>query len=90
MTTVSAFWTSLVRTVTPIVVAAVATFLANIGIPVDDEFRAAIDGLVGVAAGALWYAIVRLVEIFIAPKFGWLLGIAKAPEYEAKHAKTES
>lgn len=87
MSAVASFWASLVRTVTPIIVGWVVSLLVSAGIPVDDEFRGAIEGLVTAGAAAAWYAIVRLLETYVTPKFGWLLGLAKAPEYVGKHAK---
>jgi len=83
MTAVTTFWTSLVRTLTPMVVGWIVTMLTGIGLAVDEEFRGSIEGLVTVAFGVVWYVAIRLLETYVTPKFGWLLGIAKAPDYTA-------
>lgn len=68
----------LVRTAVPLVVA----FLANLGLVktlglTDDQLTNA----VSLVLGALYWLIVRLLEVYVAPRFGWLLGIARTPVY---------
>lgn len=90
MTAVTAFWTSLVRTLTPMLVGWIVTMFTGIGLAVDEEFRGSIEGLVTVGFGVVWYVAVRLLETYVTPKFGWLLGLAKAPEYAPNTTKPEA
>lgn len=68
---------SIVRTVVPYIVGAVAAQLARIGLHYDD---ATINVIVTVAVSSAYYAAVRYLET-LRPKFGWLLGLAKPPLY---------
>lgn len=72
---------SLVRTFTPIIVGAVLGWFATSGIALDPEFEAALTLVVGAAFAGLYYLAVRLFELYVSPKFGWLLGLAKPPIY---------
>lgn len=74
-------WDSLVRTVTPIAVGFVVSFFTTRGIEVDPTLAASVGAGIGAVAGAIWYGLVRLFEVYVSPKFGWALGLAKAPEY---------
>lgn len=81
-----AIFDSLVRTFVPIVVGAVVAFFVERGIVLDPEFEGALTAGVGAAAAFLWYTASRLLEVYVAPNFGWLLGLANAPRYNGKHA----
>lgn len=75
---------SLVRTFTPIFVGwVISLFVAN-GINLDPQFELALTTGLTPAFGFIYYFIIRVLEVYVAPKFGWLLGLAKAPEYPAK------
>lgn len=81
-----ALWDSIVRTVVPIVVGAVVTWAVTAGIELDDQLQTTLTvALTGLFTG-VYYVIVRLFETYVSPKFGWLLGLARAPKYEPKHA----
>ena len=68
---------SVLRTVVPVVVGYLLT-LGVISSSVDEPtLTTAVTGVVTVA----YYVVVRLVETYVSPKFGWLLGYAKTPEY---------
>lgn len=71
--------TSLVRTITPVVVGAVVSFFTSRGIDVDPELETNLALLIALAATVLYYLIVRLLETYVTPKLGWLLGVAKSP-----------
>jgi len=69
---------SIVRTFIPAVVGAVVTVLAKIGAHVDS---AALEVAASTIITGLYYAAVRVLEVKVGPKFGWLLGAPKAPTY---------
>jgi hypothetical protein len=76
-----AVWDSLVRTYVPWLVGAAVGWLVSLGIPLDPELETSLTFALMGAASALYYIGVRLFELYVSPKFGWLLGLAKAPEY---------
>jgi hypothetical protein len=87
----SALWASIVRTLTPIIVGAFVTFFVSRGIDLDPEFQTSLELLLSVAFAGIYYIAVRVLETYVAPKLGWLLGLAKTPtayteESPAKHA----
>lgn len=73
---------SLVRTFVPIIVGAVVGFFVSAGIELDPEFELSMTAAITSAASMLWYTLVRLFEVYVSPKFGWLLGAASQPEYD--------
>lgn len=77
-----AVWESLVRTFTPIVVGAVLGWFATAGINLDSELEASLTLLVSGVFSGIYYVVARLLETYVTPKFGWLLGLAKTPSYE--------
>lgn len=79
MTAVNALWASIVRTIVPIVVGAVVGWLVSIGITLDPEFEVALTSALTGLFGAVYYVIVRVLEVHVTPKLGWLLGYAKQP-----------
>jgi hypothetical protein len=68
-----------VRTLVPFLVGYLAT---RFGINPDDPSVAL---LVSALVGYGWYVVTHLVELRY-PRFGWLLGIAKAPAYSSAPA----
>lgn len=78
-----ALFDSIVRTLTPIIVGAVVGWITTAGITLDSEFQAALTVVVSGVFSGLYYVAARLLETYVTPKFGWLLGLAKAPEYTA-------
>lgn len=78
-----ALFDSIVRTLTPIIVGAVVGWITTAGITLDSEFQAALTVVVSGVFSGLYYVAARLLETYVTPKFGWLLGLAKAPEYAA-------
>ena len=77
-----AIWDSLVRTYVPYVVTLIVGALASLGVPLDGELEPALTAALFLGAGSLYYLLARILETYVSPKFGWLLGLAKAPEYE--------
>lgn len=66
---------SVIRTVVPNFIGAVATWLARKwDIVIDEETKAA--ALVYITAGVsgVYYVVVRLFETYVTPKMSWLLG----------------
>jgi len=86
----SALWASIVRTFTPIIVGSVVGWFVTLGVPLDDKFSGLLTLVVSGILSAVYYVAVRLLETYVTPKFGWLLGLAKTPvaytpESPAKH-----
>lgn len=78
-------WLSVVRTVSPYIVGGVLGFFTTRNITIDPELESALTITVSVGFGAVYYLIVRLLEVYVAPKFGVLLGSLKSPDtYSAK------
>lgn len=73
---------SLVRTYVPWLVGVLIGWLVSLGVPLDPEVETALTVVFMTSAGALYYLIVRLVEIHVSPRLGVLLGRAKQPVYE--------
>lgn len=71
--------TSVIRTITPFLVGLVATFLAKIGIKIDDAF---VTPAITIGVGSAWYAVARWLEINVAPKWGRLLGRVAKVTYQ--------
>lgn len=69
---------SIIRTVVPAVVGLIVTLALKAGIQLDD---AAVTSVVTSVVTGVYYVAVRLLETKVAPSFGWLLGLAKTPEY---------
>lgn len=85
-TALSLLWNSLTRTFVPIIAGGILGFFVSLQIEVDPEFEVALTSVLTSASAALWYFIGRVLELYVSPRFGWLLGLAKAPEqYVARH-----
>lgn len=82
----STLWASIVRTLTPIIVGAIVGWIVARGIPVDAEFQASITIAITAVFQAVYYVAVRLLERYVTPKLGWLLGLAKSPDSYSKPA----
>lgn len=76
-----ALFDSLVRTVVPYLVGLTISWLTTTGLDLDSEFKSNLTAVLTATFGTLYFAVVRLLETYVAPKFGWLLGLAKAPVY---------
>ena len=69
---------SLVRTVVPLVVGFLITQALRLGWHLDEA--TATDAVTAVLSAA-YYALARLLETKLGPRWGWLLGYASAPLY---------
>ncbi len=76
-----ALFDSIVRTLVPIIVGAVIGWAVTTGIVLDDQFEVALTLVITAAFQGVYYVAVRLLELYVAPRFGWLLGIARQPVY---------
>lgn len=76
-----ALFDSLVRTYVPWLAGVIVTWLVSLGVPLDPEVAPALLLLLTGAASGLYYLVARLLETHVSPKFGWLLGLAKQPDY---------
>lgn len=70
--------TSIVRTTVPVIVGIILTALASAGLDLSEGLVTEVVATVIITA---YYAVVRLLETHVAPAWGWLLGVAKVPEY---------
>lgn len=75
----AALWASIVRTVVPLIVGAVITWAVGLGIILDEQFEPLLTSLLMLAFTGIYYIAVRLLETYVTPKLGWLLGLAKTP-----------
>ena len=74
---------SLIRTICPMLVGQIMTWLAAIGVlDATGEISAQLIASFTLLFTTLYYALVRVLETKLSPKWGWLLGAAKAPEYK--------
>lgn len=76
-----ALFDSFVRTIVPILVANVVALLTGFGLALDPEFQGSLTAVLTGALAALYYIVVRVLEVYVTPKFGWLLGLARTPVY---------
>jgi hypothetical protein len=69
---------SLWRTVVPYIVGYLAVQLARLGIDLDD---ASLTAALATGFGTVYYALFRRLEQVAGTGWGWLLGLARPPEY---------
>lgn len=73
--------TSLIRTYVPLGVGIALSWLSRkVGFIVDEQSQLTLTTVFTGFATAAYYTVARLLEK-VNPKFGWLLGSAKAPTY---------
>lgn len=80
---------SLVRTYVPWLAGVIITWLVSLGVPLDPEVQPALLVVLTGITSALYYGIARLLETHVSPKFGWMLGVAKQPDYFRREKVTE-
>lgn len=78
---------SLWRTVVPIIVGTLVAWLAHAGIGVDSASATA---WLTAAFSSAYYAAFRLLEAHVSAKWGWLLGLARPPQYPNAPAYTRT
>jgi hypothetical protein len=67
----------------PSLVGLLVSWLAVRGFELNAETQAGLVTLLTTAIITLYYSLVTLLERKVNPAFGWLLGMAKAPTYDA-------
>ena len=72
---------SLWRTLVPMIVGALVAALAHAGLHIDSATATV---WLGSAFGAVYYALFRVLEAHVSPRWGWLLGLARPPKYPDK------
>lgn len=75
---------SLVRTYVPIIVGTILGFLVSKGVEVSPDLEVALTATLTSVFSVIWYTGARLLEVYVAPKFGWLLGKASEPTYNGE------
>ncbi|GAA3371170.1 hypothetical protein GCM10020367_20750 [Streptomyces sannanensis] len=74
-------YVSLIRTGVPALVGWLIAVGAAWGLHLDEG---ALTGVLTPVVSVVYYALFRLAEEHASPRFGWLLGYAKPPAYDAK------
>ena len=69
---------SIVRTVVPVIVGAIASYFVTLGVTLQEDVMAALSVIITAAATAIYYIVVRWLEQKF-PKIGILLGWAAVP-----------
>jgi hypothetical protein len=77
---VSGLGASIVRTVVPLLVGVITASLLKAGIEIPEGF---LDQYLAEIVFTLYYVGVRLLETYVGPAYGKLLGVAKKPSYES-------
>lgn len=65
---------SLIRTVVPMAVGFLVSLFPDLDTVAASTFLASL-------LGAVYYALVRLAEAKLGPRWGWLLGLPRPPSY---------
>ena len=86
---------SLIRTIVPLVVGwlialPVTPWLLTVAGVGSDQAAAWLGGIVTTILASAWYLLGRLLEVYVRPRLGWLLGLAQQPTYPPstpRHAK---
>ena len=79
-TTGHVLWQSILRTLVPVAVGGVLGWLASAGIAADPQLEAALAAALTAAGTAAYYVVVRLLEVHVSERFGWLLGSTQSPD----------
>jgi hypothetical protein len=69
------------RTFIPVLVGVVSAYLAKIGLDLDEQ---AVELWLAGAFTTIYYGLFRYLEGRLGPQWGWLLGLARAPQYKEK------
>lgn len=68
------------RTLAPYVVGFLVVQAARLGIDLDET---SVMSALTIAVGTVYHAVVRLLEEHLSPRWGWLIGFAAKPDYQA-------
>lgn len=83
---------SLIRTYTPWIVGAIIGWLISLQVPLDPDVEVHLTAVLMLVASMLYYFFARVFEIYVSPKIGWILGLAKSPTYDddrGRYGKTD-
>lgn len=80
---------SVVRTFVPIIVGSVVAFLVARGVVLDEAFESALTVFVGSLFSGGYYLVARVLEVYVSPRFGWLLGLMREPSYNTTDTVTD-
>lgn len=69
---------SIVRTIVPVIVGAIASYFITLGVTLQEDVMAALSVIITAAATAIYYIVIRWLEQKF-PKIGILLGYAAVP-----------
>ena len=83
-TALDALWASLVRTLTPMLVGAIVGVLTAWGLPLDPEFAPALAIVIALVFQVVYYVLLRLLVLYVAPSFSKLLVSSARPLLYAK------
>lgn len=86
-----ALWASVVRTVTPAIVGAITSALVAANLTISEDLEATLSAALFAIFTSIYYIIVRVLETYVAPRFGWLLLLPKSPtgySRDATHSDT--
>ncbi|MQY11471.1 hypothetical protein SRB5_15890 [Streptomyces sp. RB5] len=71
---------SLARTAAPVGAGWLITQALRVGVDIDS---APVESALTAAFSTVYYALFRFAELHLSQRFGWLLGWARPPKYEA-------
>ncbi|MCX4749246.1 hypothetical protein OG455_27700 [Kitasatospora sp. NBC_01287] len=71
-------YVSLLRTGVPALVGWLVALAAGYGLDLDP---AALAGVAAPVVSFVYYALFRTAEVYLSPRWGWLLGCARPPQY---------
>lgn len=78
-TALDALYASITRTLVPIIAGALIAWAVSLGIELDPEFSTTLTIFLTAVFSAVYYLAARLLERYVSPKLGWLLGLAQQP-----------
>lgn len=82
----AAVWASIVRTLVPMTVGGILGWAATHNLTLDDQAEASLTSFLTILFGGVYFVLARVLETYVAPKFGWLLGLAKSPDGYSKES----
>lgn len=80
-------YASLLRTGIPALVGWLFALSTRYGLELDST---ALTGVLTPVCIFVYYAVFRLAEKYLSPRFGWLLGFARPPEYPSRRRSLPS
>lgn len=78
--------TQFIRTLTPLVAGALIAVIGWSGVAMSDDLRASVVAVSGTVATFAYYTAAALLERYVSPRFGWLVGAPRIPTYSGERA----